>query len=306
MIVPSLATSSSTDSASGVHPLILDHRFGPSAVTSLMIRASSSRPRSLDELRIEHLLPSVQTLHTGATVAKVHGYAKTQNQNRQSSPPHHRASIETPYARTPSLSLILSLSLPRVHLARFQNITKKTYQSSSNFPPVHLHRLTNNLSYTPRTNACQSPPSIHARITRHAINQSRVHSIDPRARHPPSPPSRPPFGPRTSSGVHPLLALFRVGPPIFPSANARGRRRSKFRRRAIARASIHPSRRGALPRRSFRSSRAANARAVVVVAVPLTDAACDRARAGVSPALPRRPVFMIVRAAVKDGHLRLW
>ena len=51
---------------------------------------------------------------------------------------------------------------------------------------------------------------------------------------------------RTSSGVHPPLALFRVGPPIFPSANAR---------------------------------------AVVVVAVPFADAARDRARAPVCPRL---------------------
>ena len=65
---------------------------------------------------------------------------------------------------------------------------------------------------------------------------------------------------RTSSGVHPPLALFRVGPPIFPSANAR---------------------------------------AVVVVAVPFTDAACDRARAPACPRLfpvvpPRPRLFVAV------------
>ena len=52
---------------------------------------------------------------------------------------------------------------------------------------------------------------------------------------------------RTSSGVHPPLALFRVGPPIFPSANARA--------------------------------------VVVVAAVPFADAARDRARAPVCPRL---------------------
>ena len=65
---------------------------------------------------------------------------------------------------------------------------------------------------------------------------------------------------RTSSGVHPPLALFRVGPPIFPSANAR---------------------------------------AVVVVAVPFADAACDRARAPACPRLfpvvpPRPRLFVAV------------
>ena len=67
---------------------------------------------------------------------------------------------------------------------------------------------------------------------------------------------------RTSSGVHPPLALFRVGPPIFPSANAR-------------------------------------AVVVVAAAVPFADAACDRARAPACPRLfpvvpPRPRLFVAV------------
>ena len=68
---------------------------------------------------------------------------------------------------------------------------------------------------------------------------------------------------RTSSGVHPPLALFRVGPPIFPSANAR-------------------------------------AVVVVAAAVPFADAARDRARAPtcprVFPVVPPRPRLLLAVA----------
>jgi hypothetical protein len=145
-------------------------------------------------------LPSVQTLHVGATVAKVHGYAKTQNQNRASVivSPHHRASIETPYARTPSLSLILSLSFPRVHLARFQNITKKKRTNLLPIlPSVHLHRLTQQLILRAANERLSVTPQ-HSRTNHASRNQSITRSLDrstrasapPQSSRSPSPPSR--------------------------------------------------------------------------------------------------------------------
>ena len=179
MIVPSLATLLS-DSP---REFIRDSR--PSFRTERGDELDDSRvllgrPRSLDELRIEHLLPSVQTLHVGATVAKVHGYAKMQNQNRASVivSPHHRASIETLYARTPSRSLILSLSLPRVHLARFQTITKKKRTNLLPIlPSVHLHRLTQQLILRAANERSSVTPK-HSRTNHASRNQSITRALD--------------------------------------------------------------------------------------------------------------------------------
>ncbi len=172
-----------------------------------------------------------------------------------------------------SLSLILSLSFPRVHLARFQNITKKKRTNLLPIlPSVHLHRLTQQLILRAANERLSvTPPAFthESRVTQ-SINHAFTRSIHARVIPPPVLPfplasvasSRgiSKFQMRTSSGVHPPLALFRVGPPIFPSANAR---------------------------------------AVVVVAVPFADAACDRARAPACPRLfpvvpPRPRLFVAV------------
>ena len=208
----------------------------------------------------------MQTLHVGATVAKVHGYAKTQNQNRASviASPHHRASIETPYARTPSLSLILSLSLPRVHLARFQNITKKKRTNLLPIlPSVHLHRLTKQLILHAANERLSVTPQ-HSRTNHASRNQSITRSLDrsTRARHPPPQSSR-----------SRLLRAVSRDTSKFQTAHLLGR----------------PSTLGALPRRSpdlpVRERARGRRRRRPIYGRRVR----SRARAGVSPALPVVP-----------------
>ena len=265
MIVPSLATllSDSPRSSSA----ILDHRFGPSAVTSLMIRASSSGvhgPLTSSGLstfchRCRHCTSVRLSLKYTATRRRKIKTARVSHRL-----PHHRASIETPYARTPSLSLILSLSLPRVHLARFQNITKKKRTNLLPIlPSVHLHRLTQQLILHAANERLSVTPQ-HSRTNHASRNQSITRSLDRSTRASPPPPS-PPVPPRLLRAVSRNLKI--------SNAHLLGR----------------PSTLGALPRRSpdlpVRERARGRRRRRPIYGRRVR----SRARAGVSPALPRRP-----------------